>query len=104
VTAWIAGDNGIILRTTDGGTRWIEQQSGTSNAGSAWSKSTTGLPSGLNDLCFLSQSDIWVVGDDGTAFHSTNGRVSWSRDPSGPAYTFAQDHIHRRSRCSSRRR
>jgi len=60
-TGWAVGQYGTILHTTDGGTNWIVQNSGTT----LW----------LEDLTFLDENNGWVVGD--TILHTTNGGATW---------------------------
>ncbi|MEZ4688974.1 MAG: YCF48-related protein [Ignavibacteria bacterium] len=46
-TGWIAGDSGIIIRTTNGGTDWTIQNSGTFN--------------NIEDIFFLNERLGWAV-------------------------------------------
>ena len=57
------GNESIILRTTNAGNDWIEQSSGTINY--------------LRGVSFSDDLNGWVVGDDGTILHTTNGGVSF---------------------------
>ncbi len=57
------GDNGTILRTTDGGTTWNSQISGTTN--------------NLNSVSFIDSDNGTAVGYDGTILRTTNGGVSF---------------------------
>ena len=50
-----------ILRTTDGGTTWITQLSGTTE--------------GLRSVSFTDANNGWAVGDNGNILHTTNGGV-----------------------------
>ena len=56
---WAVGWGGTIVHTTDGGSNWSSQPSGTSNT--------------LYDLAFTNASTGWVVGGMGTIVHTTNG-------------------------------
>ena len=65
------GAGGTILRTTDSGTNWINQSSGTSLH--------------LNDVCFPDENNGWIVGfgndwgptDSSIILHTTDGGISW---------------------------
>jgi len=54
---------GTILKTTNGGTDWIFQSSGTAN----W----------LNSIYFTDLNSGWAVGELGTIFHTTNGGATF---------------------------
>ena len=58
------GSDGLILRTTDGGTNWIPQTSGTTNF--------------LNDVSFTDANNGTAVGDNGTILRTTNGGTNWA--------------------------
>ena len=58
---WAVGQDGTILRTTNGGTTWIPQTSGTTE----W----------LNSVHFTDNNTGWTVGDGGTILKTTNGGV-----------------------------
>ncbi|MDA3936607.1 MAG: cell wall-binding repeat-containing protein [Actinomycetota bacterium] len=68
-TGWIAGANGTLRKTTNGGASWFAQDPGTS----VW----------LSGVFFLDESTGWVVGDEGTILKSTDGGVSWTPQTSG---------------------
>ncbi len=61
----IVGNNGTIQRTTDGGTTWIMQQSG-----------TTGI---LQSVCLTDTNHGTVVGQGGLILNTTNGGTTWER-------------------------
>jgi photosystem II stability/assembly factor-like uncharacterized protein len=65
---WIAGQNGLILSTTDGGTTWTKQVSGTSN--------------NLNRVFFIGHSKGWAVGDSLTILKTINGGTTWESQSS----------------------
>ncbi len=113
-TGWAAGGdlteagthNGIILRTTDGGTSWTERRVDTLlNAvdfidgshgwavgqhgmvlrtmnGVNWHRQTSPITSNLNALCFIDEYNGWAVGDYGEIIHTTNRGVDWTRQSS----------------------
>lgn len=62
-TGIAVGQQGIVLRTTNGGTNWTTQISGT--------------PNHLFGVFFINSTTGWIVGDVGLILKSTNGGVSW---------------------------
>jgi len=63
---WAVGDNGTIVHTSDGGTRWNVQFSDTIFS--------------LSCFHFLNQSMGWVAGyisDNGLLMHTTDGGINW---------------------------
>ena len=64
-TAWIAGQNGLILATVDGGTTWFVQLVG-------------GTKYNLNGISFSNSMIGWVVGDVGTIARTSSGGANWS--------------------------
>ena len=109
-TGWATGDGGIILKTTDGGSNWIQQSqpSGvyslfgvyfvddslgwavsvggkiitTTDGGSNWSIQSTGHPI-LWSVHFVDSTTGWVVGDDGTILNTKDGGENWTSQLSG---------------------
>ncbi|MBI5463408.1 MAG: T9SS type A sorting domain-containing protein, partial [Ignavibacteriales bacterium] len=65
----IVGSDGIILRTTDGGTNWTKQTSGTTNH--------------LNGVSFTDVNTGTAVGSAGTILRTTDGGASWTSQTSG---------------------
>ena len=72
--AWVAGNNGIILRTTDGGTNWFNLESG--------------VNSHLRKIRFADLNNGWAVGDSGKIIHTTNGGNSWVLQNFTPSLTL----------------
>jgi len=66
---WSVGECGTILKTTDGGTTWIQQSSKTTNV--------------LLSVSFTDSNNGTVVGDFGTILKTTNGGSTWSSQSSG---------------------
>lgn len=67
LTGWAAGDDGTILKTTNGGTNWTSQSSGLGGFS-------------LNSLYFLSSSTGWCAGGNsanGAIGLTTNGGTNW---------------------------
>lgn len=68
-TGWIAGQNGRIMKTTDGGKTWKRQPSG-----------ATAM---LGGLFFISDKIGWVSGVKGTILKTTDGGETWVKQNSG---------------------
>jgi photosystem II stability/assembly factor-like uncharacterized protein len=66
------GDSGTILRTSNGGSTWRSQESGTTNM--LWS------------VCFDDANIGTVVGDNGTILRTTNGGSTWTSQSGGTSY------------------
>ncbi len=69
-TGWAAGDNGIIIKTTDG-LNWDYQANPDT------------LDRTLNKVFFLNSGEGWAVGDNGIILHLTNGETAWAIEGSG---------------------
>ena len=106
---WVAGEQGTILYTEDGGDTWVAQESGTEkeirslsfvNEKEGWAVGSSGLiihtndggkawtPQGrvrptLNSVLFLSDKEGWVVGNEGTVLHTTDGGKKWEKPDTG---------------------
>lgn len=108
--ATAVGNNGQIIRTTDGGTTWFNQVSGTTahlrgvtftdanhgsasgqsgtilrttDGGTTWTPQTSGTTKHLYVMAFTDLNSGWVVGEGGTILHTTNGGASWNPQSSG---------------------
>lgn len=66
---FIVGDGGVIITTTNGGSQWSSQTSGTTLS--------------LADVSFISATEGVAVGFGGTILVTSNGGVTWSYDSSG---------------------
>ncbi|HMS34999.1 MAG TPA: YCF48-related protein [Ignavibacteria bacterium] len=64
-TGWCAGENGIILLTTNGGNNWIVQISGYNG--------------NLNDVSFLTAKIGYAAGDSGVILKTITGGTNWIR-------------------------
>jgi photosystem II stability/assembly factor-like uncharacterized protein len=67
-TIWMVGASGTILKTTDGGSTWPAQTSGTTND--------------LNSISATDGNTAWSVGGGGTILRALNGSNTW--DPYSP--------------------
>lgn len=61
---WVSGENGALLKTTDGGATWAEMNAGTSVT--------------LAGLHFIDENTGWVVGDSGVIRKTTDGGQTWT--------------------------
>jgi photosystem II stability/assembly factor-like uncharacterized protein len=68
------GDNGTILRTTDGGNNWIIQSIGITNNGAL---------NGLFGVSFVDTNTGTMVGDKEMILRTTDGGANWERQTSG---------------------
>lgn len=66
---WAVGAYGTILYTTNGGTTWTSQSSGTT--------------SDLMDVCFIDANNGWAVGWEGTILKTTDAGTTWNSQTSG---------------------
>jgi photosystem II stability/assembly factor-like uncharacterized protein len=109
-TGYIVGGYGTILHTTNGGTDWNIQISGTTNwlrgvsadgantatavgdsgiilhttnGGTTWISQTSGTINNLRGVSFPNSSTGTVVGDSGTILRTTNGGTTWMSLTSG---------------------
>ncbi len=71
---WAVGQPGAILRTTDGGSTWIQQASHTGGV--------------LYAAAAISQAECWAVGQNGLVLHTTDGGTTWSSRTLGPGWNF----------------
>lgn len=62
-TGWIAGANGVVRNTTNGGSTWTGQ-----SAGTQWHYGMT----------FLNANTGWMSGSTGLIYKTTNGGASWT--------------------------
>ena len=71
---WAVGEFGTILYTTDGGTTWTTQTSGTTDD--------------LMDVSFIDANNGWIVGWYGTILNTTDGGTTWNPQTSGVQNIF----------------
>jgi photosystem II stability/assembly factor-like uncharacterized protein len=113
--AWIAAEDGVLLRTANGGadwtlvdvnTRanlyalaevggigWVVGEGGvvrkTSNQGASWIAQNSGTFDTLRGLSVFDADHAWAVGDGGTAIATSDGGASWRRAATGAARLHA---------------
>ena len=63
-TGWVAGAGGAIYKTTNGGTTWVAQDSGTTTT--------------LRSIRFASATQGRAVGDNGVSLITTDGGATWT--------------------------
>jgi photosystem II stability/assembly factor-like uncharacterized protein len=69
---WVVGQNGTILKTTDGG--------------ASWSQISSPAYSILDKVSFADSANGWVVGDHNTILSTTDGGASWQQDYNSSPY------------------
>jgi len=109
-TGTAVGDNGTIIRTTDGGASWTSQASGTTNSllgvsftntntgtvvgdngtilrttngGTSWTIQSSVTTKKLNGVSFIDENNMIAVGDSGTILRTTNSGITWTSQTSG---------------------
>jgi photosystem II stability/assembly factor-like uncharacterized protein len=106
---WIAGEDGVLLRSTNGGAAWTLLNSGstrhlraiarasntgwvvgdggtvlrTNNAGVAWSVQDAGSLQHLRGVSVLDAQHAWAVGDGGLVLLTTDGGATWAHHAAG---------------------
>ena len=61
---WTVGNSGVILKTTDGGTTWVAQTSGTTKI--------------LEQVFFIDANTGWIAGHNNTVLLTTDGGTTWT--------------------------
>ncbi len=69
-TGWAVGDNGVIIKTTDG-LNWYQQTNPDTSDQS------------LYNVFFLNASEGWATGSGGVILHTTNGGILWTIEGAG---------------------
>ncbi|MEA2888297.1 MAG: hypothetical protein QOD11_2657, partial [Bradyrhizobium sp.] len=109
--AWVAAEDGVLLRTANGGagwtlvdlntpanlyalggvggTGWAVGEGGvvrkTSNQGASWIGQNSGTFDTLRGLSVFDADHAWAVGDNGTAIATSDGGATWRRAATGAA-------------------
>jgi photosystem II stability/assembly factor-like uncharacterized protein len=117
---WAVGSSGTILVTSNGGTTWQPQRSGTtnplsfihfvnattgwavggggtilatSNGGATWQPQTSETTTPLYSVHFVNTTTGWAVGDWGTILVTTNGGATWQPQTGGTTSTLFSVHF-----------
>ena len=106
-----AGQDGLILKTTDGGSTWAEISNSitldsfygiasagrnflwivgdlgvllaSTDGGTTWVQQTTNTSNTLLSVSFIDNANGWAVGAAGQIIHTSDGGITWSAQPSG---------------------
>ncbi len=73
-TGWIVGVNGVIKKTTNGGSSWTTQ--------------TTNTTTALVAIHFADSNTGWAVGVSGAILYTSNGGTTWTAQNSGVTATL----------------
>ena len=76
---WIIGSDGFIMKTTNSGTDWIHQSSGTIT--------------NLMEVRFVDEQTGWIVGESGKILKTINGGLTWIPQSSGTTYNLYSIHF-----------
>jgi len=110
-TAWAVGEGNSIIRSTDGGGRWIVQEPGvngtvfqgvaavdlntawavghdgtvvrTTDGGSNWIEKPVSTWRDINGICAVDSMTAWIVCDGGRIFKTGNGGDGWTQQAPG---------------------
>ncbi len=80
---WIVGEDGIILKTSDGGDRWDYGNIKTYLKGDFLKRMTTSMQrtnrsNSFNVIHFTDSLNGWIGGGNGLVLHTTDGGETWS--------------------------
>ncbi|MCX6158556.1 MAG: YCF48-related protein [Ignavibacteriae bacterium] len=70
-TGWVSGNQGIVMKTTNGGQNWIEQNTGVTNKI-------------LKSICAVNSNVVYIAGYFETILKSTNSGTNWETIKNGP--------------------
>ena len=74
LNGWLVGTDGIIKYTNNGGSTWLNGDSGIEDTdGFDW----------LRRVHFINENEGWVISDTGKIITSTNGGLTWTVDYNG---------------------
>jgi photosystem II stability/assembly factor-like uncharacterized protein len=102
LTVWAVGNDGLVIRSSEGGNYWSRVFVGSntynaiamksiniliagnngdlqrsSNNGSSFSQIPLGISSNLNSIFFFSNTAGWICGDNGKIFATSNAGINW---------------------------
>ena len=106
---WVAGEDGVLLRSTDGGATWSLRDSGStrhlravaraantgwavgdggtvlrsSDGGQTWTAQNAGSHQQLRGVAVLDAQHAWAVGDGGVVLLTTDGGATWEQHAAG---------------------
>ncbi|MFT3815288.1 MAG: DUF6519 domain-containing protein [Acidovorax sp.] len=106
---WIAGEDGVLLTSSNGGAAWTVADTGstrhlralarsagtgwavgdggtilrTVNAGAAWTAQDGGTPQTLRGAAAFDAQHAWAVGDGGLALRTVDGGATWTPHATG---------------------
>lgn len=108
-TGWAVGEGGAIIKTTNGGQKWIWYESGventlrtiasvnngqrviaagdggiiliSENAGETWNVLPSGTTDNIWNVQMVTNVIGWMVGEGGTALKTTDGGLTWTQQP-----------------------
>lgn len=112
---WIAGQDGVLLVSSNGGGAWTVANTGstrhlralarsgstgwavgdggtilrTSNSGSSWTAQASGTLQALRGVACTDAQHAWAVGDGGLALATVDGGVTWTARATGVARLHA---------------
>ena len=114
-SVWIAGEDGVLLVSTNGGAAWTVAATGstrhlraiaraantgwavgdggtvlrTSNAGGTWTVQNAGSLQHLRGVAVFDAQHAWAVGDGGLVLRTVDGGANWTRHASGVQRLYA---------------
>lgn len=90
LNGWAVGQNGTMLRTTDGG--------------ASWNQVASPLSGDLDKICFVDSAKGWIVGAYNTILSTTDGGDSWQQNIdnspySGNYYAVSCTNVNSKTEC-----
>jgi photosystem II stability/assembly factor-like uncharacterized protein len=106
-SVFVVADNGIFAKTIDGGTTWVDLNTGysesffdlcfvdadtgycagengkivkTIDGGTSWTELFTGTTKNIFSIYLKSTNEIWAVGDSGVILNSVDYGLTWNQD------------------------
>jgi photosystem II stability/assembly factor-like uncharacterized protein len=108
-TGWAVGEGGAIIKTTNGGDKWIWYESGVENTlrtvasvnngqrviaagdggiiiisedgGESWNTVSSGTTDNIWNMQMITEEIGWMVGEGGTALKTSDGGLTWIQQP-----------------------